>query len=200
MPRTKTLPDDAVLDAAERAMLRHGPAGFTLAQAAAESGLAVPTLIQRFGDKQALIRNVMARSNERFFTMLEALPPGSGTPSVVDLVGRVAEPLGGEASPSGRTPWLIEDFRDPALNAFARTRLERLREAIADRLPRTVLPPATVAAVVVSAWQGAIMWWRTAPQGRLADHVRGTIEALFTLIEAGPGTHFDSVAQADGAD
>jgi AcrR family transcriptional regulator len=49
------MPDATVLEAAQRVMSRLGPARFTLADIAAEAGLAPATLIQRFGSKRGLL-------------------------------------------------------------------------------------------------------------------------------------------------
>jgi AcrR family transcriptional regulator len=55
MSRKRTTPDADVLAAAGRVISRLGPARFTLADVAAESGLAPATLLQRFGSKRGLL-------------------------------------------------------------------------------------------------------------------------------------------------
>jgi AcrR family transcriptional regulator len=55
MSRRRSLPDATVLDAAYRVISRRGPTRFTLADVAAEAGLAPATLIQRFGSKRGLL-------------------------------------------------------------------------------------------------------------------------------------------------
>jgi AcrR family transcriptional regulator len=55
MSRQPTTPDATVLEAAQRVISRLGPARFTLADIAAEAGLAPATLIQRFGSKRGLL-------------------------------------------------------------------------------------------------------------------------------------------------
>lgn len=54
-PRPRTIPDADILAAASRAIGRLGPARFTLADVAAEAGLAPATLVQRFGSKRGLL-------------------------------------------------------------------------------------------------------------------------------------------------
>ena len=55
MGRRKVTPDADVLNAAFRVISRVGPARLTLAEVAAEAGLAPATLLQRFGSKRGLL-------------------------------------------------------------------------------------------------------------------------------------------------
>ena len=54
-PRPRTVPDEQILTAAQRAMSRLGPARLTLAEVATEAGLSAATLVQRFGSKRGLM-------------------------------------------------------------------------------------------------------------------------------------------------
>src|SRR5688572_25100359 len=64
-PRPRTTPDADVLTAAERALARVGPARLTLADVAAEAGLAPATLLQRFGSKRGLLLALQSQRCER---------------------------------------------------------------------------------------------------------------------------------------
>src|SRR5215467_9076921 len=55
MGRKKILPDAVVIEATMRVINRIGPARLTLAEVAAEAGLAPATLVQRFGSKRGLL-------------------------------------------------------------------------------------------------------------------------------------------------
>jgi AcrR family transcriptional regulator len=54
-PRPRTISDEDVLAAAQRAISRIGPARLTLADVAREAGLHPATLVQRFGSKRGLL-------------------------------------------------------------------------------------------------------------------------------------------------
>jgi AcrR family transcriptional regulator len=54
-PRPRTVPDEQILGAAQRAMSRLGPVRLTLAAVAKEAGLSPATLVQRFGSKRGLL-------------------------------------------------------------------------------------------------------------------------------------------------
>ena len=54
-PRPRQTSDEAIYQAASRAMSRFGPDKLTLAHVAAEAGIAPATLVQRFGSKRGLL-------------------------------------------------------------------------------------------------------------------------------------------------
>jgi len=62
-PRPRTVDDDKVFEACHRVMQRTGPAKFTLALVAKESGLSPATLVQRFGSKQKLLHALARRGS-----------------------------------------------------------------------------------------------------------------------------------------
>src|SRR5919108_2130421 len=53
--RPRTISDEKILAALARAISRVGPARLTLADVAAEAGIAAPTIAQRFGSKRNLL-------------------------------------------------------------------------------------------------------------------------------------------------
>ena len=59
MPRPKRLPDEDVLDLAREVILAKGT-GVSTVEIAAHVGLSQPTLFQRFGDKETLLRRALA--------------------------------------------------------------------------------------------------------------------------------------------
>src|SRR5712692_9317187 len=62
MSRQRTTPDTEVLAATLRVISRAGPTRLTLADVAAEAGLAPATLLQRFGSKRGLLLAVAQQS------------------------------------------------------------------------------------------------------------------------------------------
>jgi AcrR family transcriptional regulator len=53
--RPRTISDDAIFAAAQRAMTRLGPVKLTLADVAKDAGISPSTLVQRFGSKRGLL-------------------------------------------------------------------------------------------------------------------------------------------------
>jgi len=182
MPRTKTLSDDAVLDGVARVMFRKGPQDFTLAEAAREAGVSAATLVQRFGDKHALIVRAVARDNDRFAEILARPAPARGAEAVVDFFRRMTDAFGEAGDFADQLLWLREDMRDPALNALARERFAALRTAIAARMPPLPIAPSIAARLVEAQWQGALNQWGVEPKGTLADYVAESLSAWFALV------------------
>src|SRR5580698_588851 len=156
MPRTKTLSDEAVLDRVARVMYRKGPRDFTLAEAAREAGVSAATLVQRFGDKRALIVRAVARDNARFAEVLARPAPSRSAEAVVDFFQRMSQAFGEAGDFADQLLWLREDMRDPELNALARERFAALRGAVAARMPPLPISPGLAARLVEAQWQGAL--------------------------------------------
>lgn len=182
MPRTKTLSDEAVLEGVARVMYRKGPQDFTLAEAAREAGVSAATLVQRFGDKHALIVRAVARDNQRFAEILARPAPARSAEAVVDFFRRMSQAFGEAGDFADQLLWLREDMRDPELNALARQRFAALRAAIAARMPPLPIAPDLAARLVEAQWQGALNQWGIEPKGSLAEFVAESLAAWFMLI------------------
>jgi AcrR family transcriptional regulator len=182
MPRKKLLSDDVVLDAVARVMFRHGPQDFTLAEAAAEAGVSAATLLQRFGDKHALIVRAVARDNQRFVEVLARPAPARSAEAVVEFFRRMSQAFGEAGDFADQLLWLREDMRDPELNALARERFAALRAAIAARMPPLRVAPDLAARLVEAQWQGALNQWGLEPKGGLAEYVAESLAAWFDLV------------------
>ena len=182
MPRTKTLSDAAVLEAVARVMFRKGPQDFTLAAAASEAGVAPATLIQRFGDKQALIVRAIERDNARFIAFLAAPPAAVGARAVIALFRGMSQTFGDMGAFADQLLWLREDMRDPDLNRLARERFAALRAAVAARMPPLAIAPDLAARLVEAQWQGALNQWGIEPKGSLADYVAESLAGWFELV------------------
>ncbi|HEY5072195.1 MAG TPA: TetR/AcrR family transcriptional regulator [Caulobacteraceae bacterium] len=182
MARQKTISDEAVLDAAMGVMFAKGPSDFTLADIAQAAGIAPATLVQRFGDKRRLILATLARDNEMFARILAELPINHGAAAVIAVLRLLTPDIDDAGVFSDQLLWLRQDMRDPDLNRLARERFEKLREAIAPRLPPLAIAPAKAALLVEAQWQGALNQWGIAPEGRLVDFVTRSLAAWFTLV------------------
>src|SRR4051812_2405333 len=114
-PRPRTATDAELLAAATRAVSRVGPVRLTLADVAAEAGVAPATLMQRFGSKRglllALAREGSAAAGETMATIRSAHP------SPLEALAAVADCLTGMApSPeelANHLAFLCIDLTDP---------------------------------------------------------------------------------------
>ena len=185
MPRRKTVSDEDVLDAAAKVMFANGPMGFTLADVAKAAGIAPATLVQRFGDKHGLVVAAMTRDNQLFEAQLATLPLGRGAREVIDVFRLLfpdVEAFTGKFA--DQLLWLRQDMSDPDLNRLARERFAALRAALAARMPPLSIAPSVAARLAEAQWQGALLQWGIAHEGRLADFVARSLADWFTLAGA----------------
>jgi AcrR family transcriptional regulator len=183
MARPRRISDEAVLSGAMKVMFGKGPAEFTLADVAAEVGIAPPTLLQRFGDKRGLILRALAQDNAAFADAVAKAPRTRGRASVIGLFLLLTPDIRDPDVLATGLLWLREDFRDPALNALARARWTMLRKAVAARMPPLAVSPQLAARLIEAQWQGAFNQWGFFREGRLPDFVSSSLEAWFDLAE-----------------
>jgi TetR/AcrR family macrolide resistance operon transcriptional repressor len=189
MPRPKLLSDDEVLDATARVVSRRGPALFTLADVAAETGLARSTLIQRFENRAGLFRQLVQRNAQRLPAQLAALPGGEGPQATRAFLRALVSVLRGERIHEYLLT-VVEEVTDPGLAEHARSSLRAVREAIAARLPAEMPERAAVARHLQAVMQGASMQWAIEREGELAAFVAARLETALSFLF--PGEHFSS--------
>ncbi len=182
MPRPRKVSDDELLAACGRAIGRYGP-GFTLAQVAAEAGVAVGTVAGRFGSKQKLLLAMMTAGADGVAPALRAAaahldPLDAITAAVLATAHGVDDP----ATVSNHLGQLGVDLADPALRAgFARLRAG-VREVLAELFAAADLPgappPAQAARIVAAMAHGTVMDWALHPAGAIADVLRADLAAI----------------------
>ncbi|MEN2793290.1 TetR/AcrR family transcriptional regulator [Sphingomonas oligophenolica] len=183
MTRRKSISDEDILERALPIMARAGPAGFTLADIAAEIGLSPATLLQRFGDKKTLVERAFAQDNERFARWIADLPEGRGEAATLAVYRAATEGFHADPDPelADHLLWLREDIRDPVFNALARARFALFRAAILARLPPLRLPPEEVARLLDAQLHGAPIQWAIEPSGSLTDYVMQSLTTVLRL-------------------
>jgi AcrR family transcriptional regulator len=181
MPRTKSISDQAVLEAAAKVMFATSPQDFTLAAVATAVGIAPATLLQRFGDKQRLIVAVVKQDNAGFARDLAALPVKRSEAAVIDVFRLLTPNTRNAARFGDGLLWLRQDMRDPDLNRLARERFSLLRRALAQRMPPLAVSSDQAARLIEAQWQGALNQWGIEPDGGLQDFVVRALKAWFKL-------------------
>jgi AcrR family transcriptional regulator len=185
VPRPRKHTDDELVAAAARAVAARGPQALTLADVAAEAGLAPATLVQRFGSKRGLllavaasgadaVRGTFATERARRRSPLAALES-----ALVELSSLVSDP----DEVANHLAFLALDLADPEFReltarhtaAMGQEIEALLREAAGagDLPPRSVRP---LADLVQAAYHGALLLWaidrRGTPAARLRSHLR----------------------------
>lgn len=180
MPRPKLYTDDQVLDCALTVLLNKGPAAFTLSDVASAVGLSRAALIQRFTDKATLHLRVMERLTQQVRDYFDDLPHPGDPSQLRTLLQDLISGMGAGEGTEGYLLLMWSDVREPALRRLAVERNQRVRSAIADRLPSEPTDPQDAAALIQSVIQGSCMQWLVEPEGDLADYM---LKRTLTLVD-----------------
>jgi AcrR family transcriptional regulator len=191
--RPRTITDERMLSAAVAVISRTGP-GFTLADIAAEAGIAAGTLVARFGSKQGLLVAVMNSALDGLRRDFAAAVSGVDDPvaAVRGALLRWYGPLDDPATAANNLAQLATDLGDPLLRAMMadfyalmEAGLAPLIERAAGRLPAA--PPPPVAARILTALvDGTALHWSARPAGSLVDRLRADLDAVLTAWKDSP--------------
>ena len=163
MPRSRTIPDVQVFAAIQRLLDAGGDKAVSFGSVSTATGLAPPTLVQRFGSRDAMVR--AARSAawdalDRQTAEAISATADKGPQGLLKAIG-----------PVGATS-IAADLRDPDLALRAAAWRAVVESALAERLGSG--PKAREsAALLFAAWQGQALWSNgTEPGFRLKDAVK----------------------------
>lgn len=160
MGRTKTISDEDVLDAVLGSIMEVGPAGLTLALAGRAAGLSPATLMQRYGDRGALVQAALLRA----WDLLDAATEAADAEEPLDpdgAIGIVLRLMPPEAAERNATDGLLllrEDIRNPVLRARGAAWGARLALALGRRLSAAG-DAERLGWQMASVWLGAQTWW-----------------------------------------
>ena len=190
MPRPRTLSDNAILAAAGRVIERLGPARLTLADVAAEVGLAAPTLVQRFGSKRGLLLAFAEGASGSVSGLFHAARAEHGSllgaleAALLQMTARVRTP---EAM-ANSLAFLQADLADPEFHRHAAAHARAVRTEIRALLEEAVQtgelqPPAgtspeRLARAVLVAYNGALVTWAIDRDGTVAEWLRDQLDVL----------------------
>lgn len=184
MPRRKTLSDDDLLDKALAVMRRAGPQGVSFATVSAEAGLSAPTLVQRFGGKEALLQAALVRAwdllDQR--TAAAVAAAADSPDGAIDLLTALSGDFGEGDDYAEGLLVLREDLRNPALRERGKRWGETLAGALADRLADADGPRPDLGRLMAAQWQGSVLWWGFSRKGQLPEVVRRDLTAFCRAI------------------
>lgn len=153
MPRARTVSDVQVFGAVRALLAADGPRGVTFAAVARASGLSGPSLVQRHGSREGLLRAALAAGWEaleaRTLAAVAAAPPGPRG------AAQLLKTLGAEA---GELSVLASGLVDKALRRRAAGWRAGVEAALAERLGGNRQEAAEAAALLFLAWQGRLHW------------------------------------------
>lgn len=162
MPRRRIIPDDQVFALIQGLIDRGGDRAVTFASVATATGLAAPTLVQRYGSREAMVaaaRHAQWEALERRTATAIAATAGKGPQVLLKAIGRV------------QAGTLAADLRDPGLAQRAAAWRRQVEAALAQRFTGTKAQDS--AAILFALWQGQSLWAATGEGAvRLKDAVK----------------------------
>lgn len=179
MARHKTIPDEAVLDTILELLRETGPAGLTFARAAKASGLSPATLVQRYGDREALLEAALLRAWDRLDAETEAADR-EALPTPEGAVAFLMRLMPAESAEEAATDGLLllrEDIRNPLLRSRGAAWGHRIAEALGRRLSADAAEGKRLGWQMASVWQGAHTWWAFTRERPAEEAIRGALEA-----------------------
>ncbi|TMR25260.1 TetR family transcriptional regulator [Nonomuraea turkmeniaca] len=186
MGRPRTTSDEAILQAAARAIGRHGPQGLTLAAVAQEAGVSPATLVQRFGSKRGLLLALAGHSAETVREPFLRAREAHDSP-LAALHAAVAELSAGVSTPeelANSLAFLQLDLTDPEFRAHAAEHARRTRDEIAGLLADAVAAgeltaradAGRLAKAVQITYNGVLILWALTGDGPLGAAMRDALD------------------------
>lgn len=168
--RPKTISDEDVLAAALEVLAENGDS-FTLSDLATRVGLSRATLIQRFGNREAILLRIATYEADATQTWLESLPHDGLWPFLEQIVTSMGQ---GEGF-SARVTLAALEARDPALRALAHRRYRLVQGAIAARMPPGPDRERTAEHLHAVIAGATMQWVATNGDVGLSDYVLGRL-------------------------
>lgn len=184
MARPRKVSEEDVVEAVAALVVREGPAALTFQSAAAVTDLSPATLVQRYGNRDALLRAALGWMWEQ----LDLATAAADAAHPVDPEGAVALLLalssgyGAGEEAAGGLLLLSEDLKDPALRARGVAWHAALVTALGRRLSNEPARQAQLGGLLASQWQGALLWWAFGHKGTLRAHLRRELGDWLTAV------------------
>lgn len=181
MPRPKRVSNEEIFAAALGLLERHGLNGFTLTDAANAVGLSRPAIIQRFGDRDGLLRRLAAYEVEATRAYVESFDLVAGPQGLWRFLSEIVRSMGTGKGFSVRVTMAALEANDPDLRAKAFARYSMVQSAVAARLPGRA-DAGEIALFLHGVIAGASMQWVTQAEGDLSAYVLKRLGFAFRLI------------------
>lgn len=183
MPRPKLYSDQVILDAAKAVLKVKGPSDFTLNDVAIEAGISRAALIQRYTNRDKLLRSIMERSVEQTREHLENLPVECSIEGLKNFLDELCEVMGDGTSFETNLLIAWHEARDPELKRLSQIRFTLVREALAKRIPQNfALSPDEGAKHLQCVIGGSAMQWLVITEGRLDEYMKKSVNIAVEIM------------------
>lgn len=162
MARPQSVSDATILEAARHVIGRRGYEAFTLSEVAEEVGLSRAAIILRFQSTEALKLRLTRHFVDQFIIAIENLPVQRSGDGLIELARFIGQKLGDRGGVSTFFQMHSANMDNAELAALEVKRGEAWRNAISQRMPRTVLPHEDAVAAFAAHITGSILAWQTA--------------------------------------
>lgn len=170
MPRPRTISDANVFAAIRQTLAAGGDKAVTFASVARATGLAAPTLVQRYGARDAMVRAALLAAWDGLQDVTARAEAGAAM--TAKGAQAILKALTAEASDIADMSRLAADFRDPALRRRATDWRRQVETALSARLGDGA-KGREAAAMLFALWQGQLLWQTAGDKGfRLKDAVK----------------------------
>jgi AcrR family transcriptional regulator len=159
MSRTRLVPDAEIFALILGQLAEGGEKAVTFASVAAVSGLAAPTLVQRYGSRDAMVVSAVADLWDRLDAATEAVE-AEALASAKGALGM----LKALSDLAGTPEFLAISMRDQGLRARAEAWRMTVETALAKRLGGGA-KGHDAGAALFAMWQGRLMWDRAGGKG-----------------------------------
>lgn len=165
MPRTRTIPDDQVFAVVQRLLEQGGEKSVSFGTVGKATGLAPPTLVQRYGTRDGMVRAAKLAA-------WDALEKRTGT-AIAETADKGPQGLLKAIGPVDPVA-IAADLRDPDLALRAAGWRLGVETALALRLGGGQKAKES-AALLFAAWQGQSLW---AAAGESAFRLKDAVKRL----------------------
>lgn len=155
MARPRRIADTSVFALIRTLLAQQGPRGVTFAAVASRSGLAAPSLAERYGTRDRMVQAALLAGWDAVdrATKQAIASTGQGAKGAAALLKALAP--ANPALPPPELPVLLAQLRDPAL----RQRATEWRKGVIDALTEKLGHPGPDRAeLLFAAWQGRLFW------------------------------------------
>jgi AcrR family transcriptional regulator len=155
MSRTRSIPDAVIFAAIRQLLAAGGEKAVSFASVARASGLAAPSLVQRYGAREAMLRAALMMAwDELLAATALAASEAEMSPKGAQSLLKLLSATPGEAAD---ITLLAVDFRDAKLREKAAEWRGSVETALAPRLGGGA-KGREAACLLFAAWQGQLLW------------------------------------------
>ncbi|MDO9639500.1 MAG: transcriptional regulator [Pseudotabrizicola sp.] len=170
MSRSKLIPDPVVFASIRALMALSGERAASFGAVSRATGLAAPTLVQRYGSQEGMVRAALL---DGWDALDRATDTAEGLSDLsVKGAQMLVKALGEASGDAADLPLLVRHLDDPTLRLRAMAWRVRVEQALAVRLGGGA-KGREAAALLFAAWQGQLLWQAAGDRGfKLKDAVK----------------------------